>query len=248
MTLLNDFPLNRLQFFLTAPYPCSYLPNQQARSLVATPADLIDADVYSTLIELGFRRSGNFTYRPHCGTCQACVPVRVPVGDFTPDRSQKRTWRRNQELTASRLPLNFIPDHYQLYRRYQAARHSGGGMDQDSSEQYSQFLLQSQVSSFLVEFRERGQVRMVSLVDQISDGLSAVYTFFDPDYPQASYGVYNVLWQIDLCLQLGLPYLYLGYWIAQCQKMAYKTRYQPTQGLLDGRWQTLPKPARKQNC
>lgn len=248
MTLLNDFPLNRLQFFLTAPYPCSYLPNQQARSLVATPADLIDADVYSTLIALGFRRSGNFTYRPHCGTCQACVPVRVPVGDFAPDRSQKRTWRRNQELVASRLPLNFIPDHYQLYRRYQAARHSGGGMDQDSSEQYSQFLLQSQASSFLVEFRERGQVRMVSLVDQISDGLSAVYTFFDPDYPQASYGVYNVLWQIDLCLQLGLPYLYLGYWIAQCQKMAYKTRYQPTQGLLDGRWQTLAKQAHKQSC
>ncbi len=248
MTLLNDFPLNRLQLFLTAPYPCSYLPNLQARSLVATPAELIDANVYSTLIALGFRRSGSFTYRPHCGACQACVPVRVPVDDFTLDRSQKRTWRRNRELVANRMPLNFIQDHYPLYRRYQAARHAGGGMDQDSKEQYSQFLLQSQVSSFLVEFREQGQVRMVSLVDQIADGLSAVYTFFDPDYPQASYGVYNVLWQIDLCLQLGLPYLYLGYWIAQCQKMAYKTRYQPTQCLIDGHWQTLAKQAPKQNC
>lgn len=232
-------PLQRIQFYLTAHYGCSYLPGQHARSQVATPTHLIDGEAYSALIRAGFRRSGQFTYRPQCEHCQACVPVRVDVARFVPNRTQRRCLKRNRHLAARFLPLDFRDEHYALYRTYLGSRHSGGGMDKDEPEQYTQFLLSSNVDSVMVEFRDGETLVMVAVIDHVEDGVSAVYTFFDPAREQDSLGVYGVLWQIELARRLEVPHLYLGYWIAESRKMAYKKQYAPLEGLLDGRWQTL---------
>ena len=239
MSNLKDLPLATLQFYATAPYPCSYLTDRAARSQVATPSHLIDARVYSELVRLGFRRSGAFTYRPYCDHCHACVPVRVPVKEFRPTRSQRRAMKDRDKMAVVRRDLAYDAAHYALYLRYQRTRHPGGGMDQDSREQYQHFLLHSNVDTDLYEFREEGQLRIVSLVDRLADGLSSVYTFFDPEPPTASYGTYSILWQIELCRTLGLDYLYLGYWIQESPKMAYKATFRPIEGLVNGQWGRL---------
>ena len=240
MAKLNDLPIANLQFYATAPYPCSYLPGKLARSQVATPSYLIDTETYSALVSAGFRRSGAFTYRPYCDNCRACIPVRVPVASFRPNRTQRRCVARHEGLQAVRRQLAFDAEHYRLYLAYQRHRHPGGGMDQDSREQYQHFLLHSNVATDLIEFREAGRLRMVSLVDRLADGLSSVYTFYDPGVPGASFGTYSILWQMERCRTLTLPYLYLGYWIAQSRKMTYKATFRPIEGLVGGTWRRLP--------
>jgi len=243
MTLPNDAPLQKLQFYVTTGYSCGYLPNKLAQSLIASPQHLIDAHIYSGLIQQGFRRSGKFAYRPHCETCRECVPVRIMLAEFTPSRSQKRATRQHQNLTTTILPIGFHDDHYKLYAAYQTARHANTESvkeektEQDETDQYKNFLCQTNVESVMVEFRENGQLKMVSVIDIVLDGISAVYTFYETSDLSSSFGTYNILWQIEWAKTLNFPYLYLGYWIRDSKKMAYKQNYKPLEMLIDGEWE-----------
>lgn len=224
-----------LQLYATASYPCSYLPEQTARSQVVVPLDVVDTGIYAQLIAKGFRRSGSTTYRPWCDNCRACVPLRIPVDNFSPNRSQRRAWRQHEGLSVRVLPLEEYPGHYALYRDYQLARHAGCGMDKDDPEDYRSFILQSPVDAMLVEFREGDVLKMVALLDVLPDALSAVYTFYAGD-AGAAYGTFAVLWQIAFARQTGRRHVYLGYWIAESSKMHYKTRFRPYEILQGDRW------------
>lgn len=240
MTLPTDASLQKLQFYVTTAYPCGYLPKKLAQSLIATPQNLVDAHVYSGLIQQGFRRSGKFAYRPHCEQCNACISVRLPVTEFTPTRSQQRALKKHADLQISIIEAGYHEEHFALYHAYQKQRHGNGpehtGEPEDEAAQYQQFLCQTNVESIMIEFRDaQHALKMVSVIDLVADGLSAVYTFYDTR-DKASYGTYSILWQIAWAKRLALPYLYLGYWIADSDKMTYKQQFQPQEKLVDGVW------------
>lgn len=245
MSSPKELPLQKLQFYVTTPYPCGYIAKNLAQSLIASPHHLVDADVYSALISQGFRRSGKFAYRPHCEQCNKCVPVRIVLDQFTPTRSQKRAYKQHGDLTANILPMGFHQTHFELYTEYQALRHATEddfkqNADADEEEQYKQFLCMSNVDSQMIEFRDaQNQVKIVSVIDNLKDGNSAVYTFYDATLQKASYGTYAIMWLIDRTKQLNLPYLYLGYWIAESQKMAYKEKFSVQEKLIDGDWVSI---------
>jgi leucyl-tRNA---protein transferase len=242
MTLASELPLQKLQFYVTTPYKCGYLPQKLAQSLIASPQHLIDANIYSGLIAQGFRRSGKFAYRPHCENCRACIAIRLVLADFAPTRSQKRAFKQHTDLTANILPLAYKQSHFELYSSYQALRHSDESVGtlndaQTDEEQYRQFLCMSNVESLMIEFCDaNNQVKIVSVVDIVRDGVSAVYTFYDASMLKASFGTHSIMWLAQWTKSLNLPYLYLGYWIAESPKMAYKQAFKPQQKLIDGEW------------
>lgn len=227
-----------LKFFSTTAHPCSYLPGEQAITLFADPKSQMSRSMYTELSDLGFRRSGNYVYRPHCEGCQACVPVRIPVDRFQPNRQQSRIWKRNQDVTVATCGPAFREEHYALYAEYINSRHSDGDMYPPSVEQYSSFLTADWGETFFCEFRLEGRLIGVAVCDKLDNGLSAVYTFYDPKEARRSLGAFAILWQIEETRRLGLPSLYLGYWIKNCQKMNYKIAYRPIELLINNEWLT----------
>lgn len=230
-------PGGAVAFFLTSAHECGYLPARQAVNVVVDPALVVDTSLYSRLAGLGFRRSGSRVYRPACPACAACIPLRVPADDFSPRRSQRRVWSRNRDLMVRERPPGFDPEHYALYCRYIADRHTGGGMDETTPDAYLAFITGQGIETLLVEFLAAGRCVAVAVTDVLADGLSAVYTFYDTTLTRRSLGVYAVLWQIEAARRLGKQWLYLGYWIEACRKMSYKVDFRPHELLLAGRWQ-----------
>jgi len=231
----------RTQFYLyaTPPHDCSYLAQRKATTAFIDPHFPKDMELYENLSQHGFRRSGEHLYRPDCHGCHACIAVRVPVADFQPRRVQKRIWKRNQDLVIVPQAAVFKQEHFDLYCDYITLRHQGGGMDNPTPDNYIQFLSSQWSETVFYEFLLEKQLIAVAVVDKFEQALSAVYTFFSSEHEQRSLGVYAVLWQIELAKQLNLKWLYLGYWIEECQKMSYKTDYQPLEYYQYGVWQAF---------
>ena len=231
--------LAAVKFFVTPLHKCSYLPRQDAITLFADPKANLDHDLYSELSELGFRRSGNYLYRPHCKQCSACIPVRIPVDLFSMSRRQKRVMKKNADLTVAEVPAHFQEEHYQLYEKYITAKHRDGDMYPPSPEQYESFLLSDWGNTVFFEFREKDKLVAVAVSDVMDNGISAVYTFYDLEQPKRSLGVMAILWQIQKAVERKLPAVYLGYWIKECQKMSYKTEYRPLEMFVNNHWVTV---------
>lgn len=231
--------LKTLVFFATPAHDCSYLPDRQATTMFVDPRANVDKRLYSQLTSLGFRRSGSHYYRPHCENCNACIPVRLRVEEFRPDRSQRRVLKKNNDLRCRMVRASFSERYYQLYAHYIEERHADGDMYPPSREQFTSFLVEGATDSWFLEILDQERLVGLAAIDQLDEGLSAIYTIFDPAYEQRSLGTFAVLWQIEEARRLDLPYLYLGYWIAECGKMNYKTRFRPIEALRDGHWQTM---------
>ncbi|MFI3136954.1 MAG: arginyltransferase [Methylococcaceae bacterium] len=225
-----------IPLFSTQQHSCSYLPNKMAQSAFVHPSVQMCTAIYAQLIAKGFRRSGDDVYIPICSACSACIPVRVPIAEFKPNRNQRRCLSKNSHTEAIIKPAIFEQQHYDLYLRYQKSKHPDGDMQYTSAEDYTRFLSSTWCDTYFIEFTITGQLVAVSVIDRFDDALSAVYTFFDPDFSHYSLGVYAVLWQLNTAKHLNLEWLYLGYWITDCQKMNYKNQYQPLEMYRDEQW------------
>jgi len=231
--------LATIRLFATHPHACSYLDNQDATTVFVDPHAKIDGTLYRQLSELGFRRSGGHVYRPQCEQCQACVPARIPVAQFKLNRSQRRCWRRNQDLTVRVIDTLNLPEHYHLYERYIAERHSDGDMYPASRSQFESFLTREWGITRFLELRLGSKLAAVLVCDEMDNALSAVYTYYDPDLYPRSLGTYGILLQIEMARSKGLDFLYLGYWIKACPKMNYKSQFRPLELMLNRRWVLL---------
>lgn len=237
MATSNNSDGEHLRLFRTAGHPCSYLPGLEARTLFIDPEADKSTALYQSLLDMGFRRSGSEIYRPDCQGCAACVSVRIPVDRFTPRRSQRRVWTQHKSnLSVTILPAEFNPEHFELYSKYINSRHPDGEMANPTEDDYRRFLITSWCDTRFVEFRTDERLFSVAVIDLLPHGISAVYTFFDPEMSGLSPGVLAILWQINQAKSLGLIWLYLGYLVQGCKKMEYKRDYRPVQVLSAGGW------------
>lgn len=228
--------LVNINLYLTDSHPCSYLTDQRASTVFVDPNLILTNKQYTELASLGFRRSGNYVYQPHCANCHACIPIRVIANQFQANRQQKRIIRNNQDLQVKQLKPQLTKEYFWLYERYIGMRHADGDMYPATREQYQSFLVDAPSYCYFYEFRKDQQLLAVAVVDLLEDSLSAVYTFFEPLERRRSLGQYAILWQIEECQRLGLSYLSLGYWIKNCRKMSYKLQYKPVELFVNQRW------------
>lgn len=230
-----------IPLFFNQAHSCDYLSGERAQTLFVDPRFAMTTRIYSKLIAQGFRRSGDLVYRPHCEPCAACIPIRIPIDRFTPDRNQRRTLKVNLDLYAAATPPVYNDEHYALYQRYLRSRHGDGSMADSTTDDYVHFLTSRWCKTLFAEFRVDKVLAAVSVIDVLDDALSAVYTFFDPGLAGRSLGTYAVLWQIGEAQRRGLSHLYLGYWIKKCRKMSYKVRFRPYEAYIEGRWRPYKK-------
>jgi arginyl-tRNA--protein-N-Asp/Glu arginylyltransferase len=237
MNYVDKKVLEDVQFYVTTKYSCGYINGRDAQSLVATPYKNINSKNFNSLINKGFRRSGQYVYKPNCKDCTACIPIRILASSFIASRSQKRVKKYLDKLSVKLLPLTFDEEHYNLYVNYQNNRHRNNSESEDDIADYNDFLVKSNVNSKIVEFRLNNQLKMVTIIDIIDDGISAVYTFYDCSDLKLSLGTMSIIWLLDLCKKEKFSFLYLGYWIYESQKMKYKTNFKPYELMIEGVWQ-----------
>ncbi|TQV77516.1 arginyltransferase [Aliikangiella marina] len=230
-----------LSFFITPPHNCPYLKDQQSKTIFLSPEVQTNTIIYSALLEKGFRRSGEHIYRPQCENCNACISVRIPTDQFKMTRSQKRVYKKLSHFTTKTEPAHFNQQHFQLFDKYISTRHRDGDMYPTSTHQYQDFLLCDWLECNYLNFWDISTQKLVAtcVYDVVSDGLSAVYTYFDPDYEKFSLGKLAILKLIDIAAKRNLPYVYLGYWIKESQKMSYKGDYRPLECFVNDKWITL---------
>ncbi|HIF17482.1 MAG: arginyltransferase [Cycloclasticus sp.] len=233
----------QLELYISSPQACDYLKDNKAKSIFISPDVNITPGIYEHLISIGFRRSGQHAYRPHCDACRACISCRLDVNQFVPSRSQKRLMAKNENLIFKPLESTFSEEYYDLYKRYQSYKHPGGSMESFGPDEYKAFLCQSFGNNIVYETRLNGQLIAVAITDVFSDALSAVYTFFDPEYSSRSIGTYNLLQQINATKQLKKKHLYLGYYIKDSLKMSYKANFRPIEMFIEGEWTSYSKRA-----
>jgi arginine-tRNA-protein transferase len=227
-------------FYTTAPMPCPYLAGRTERKVVTELTGTESEALHDRLSRAGFRRSHNIAYSPVCPGCQACIPIRIVCDRFQPDRTQRRVARDNADLTAHEAGARATAEQFNLFQRYQQARHNDGDMASMGFYDYRAMIEDTPITTHVVEFRDtEGRLVAACLTDRLSDGLSAVYSFYDPELERRSLGTYAVLWLVRHALELGLPYVYLGYWVPQSRKMAYKARFRPSEILTGGHWREL---------
>ena len=228
-----------LKFFSTPPHHCSYLDEQEATTLFADPEAPMSTALYNQLSNYGFRRSGNYIYKPQCHSCNACISVRIPVALFKQSRQQRRVWKNNLDVQVRKVPAHYVQAHYELYAKYIQQRHADGDMHPSSIAQYVSFLFSDWSDTWLNEFYHDGKLLAVSVCDALKNGVSAVYTFYDCHEESRSLGTFAVLWQIAEAQRLHIDYVYLGYWVKESKKMAYKTNFRPLEALIDQLWRPL---------